>query len=370
MAEQKILPQDYFPELTRVLAEFLEEKLPLYAGPTWWQNMVIRHLTEHQKDMIRRRNLRSMNDLDLSCLIRIMQRTYFDLSQMQDLLMDGRAYFFELAQVRNRAAHSSGQEPSVEDRYRDLDTMKRALLALKLEGPLLDSIADGLSEVRKELAPEKIIQIEKIREVRVESASLSPIPEGTPKVDFGINGALYGPLDLREEEATSTNGETQLAEVSVYRYRCDSAVDLEIGFYLFPDLENPGMIVTTNRFNSPQEWDSIVGRLRQGVLGLKEDQESFGIQVRMAKPKGDNPKWPTRHMTSEVELNKVCGFDVPKLLRNYGVISIGTRQALLGDKSKTRNQLYMRVPADDPTAAVLIYTVSTILPFRKFLMEA
>lgn len=359
-------PSDFITDFTRILCGFLKVRLPKLAGKEWWNILVFNKLSFNQREACRQHGYNSLECLDLLCLLRVFQQSFQELSLMDDIPAAARPLFYELACVRHRASHAGSRSASPDDLFRDLDTMKRVLEVLKHDGPVYKSVSKAREEALALLAPERVVEIERVREIAVEPDTGSGPPAGAPSIEVG-DAVLYGPLESRIEQAVNLAGEKDMAEISVFHLALGE-INLAIGFYDFAD--SGQMVTTLSRFQSPAAWDRLVKRLRIGVQSVPSSPETSFIQVRIARPKTPGESWPTRHMTTVGEINEKCGFDVERLLCDHGVSAIGSRATVFGETGRTRNQLCARFAAGDPVPAVLIYIVSTVLPYRQILEEA
>ncbi len=111
---------------TKALADFLTRTWKVESDD-WWKKKVLDQLTEGQVRAVRERKAKTLHDLDLAALLRVFDRAWFDISVTHDLPRDGRGWVKELQGARNRWAHQSAQQLSLNDQYRDADTLGRLL---------------------------------------------------------------------------------------------------------------------------------------------------------------------------------------------------------------------------------------------------
>lgn len=116
--------QDLLQKAAHALCLALEELLPT-LDENWWDNCVYRKLSFKQQEAVNRQSLPRLDQLDFAALVRIVDQNWFELSRMKNWPFDGRNFVKEMQTVRNRWAHAQVAEPSVEDVYRDLDTLQR-----------------------------------------------------------------------------------------------------------------------------------------------------------------------------------------------------------------------------------------------------
>jgi hypothetical protein len=362
------MPAEFIPDLTRVLCGFLKVRLPKLAGEAWWSALVVRKLSFAQQQTVAQHGYRALDELDILCLLRVMQGNYQELSIMDDLPIGDKPLLYELASVRHRIAHAGSLNAPWEDVYRDLDTMRRVLKLLKHSGPVLEAIKAAKEAALEQLAPSKVVEVEKIREVYVERKTKTFDPAGFPSIQIG-DGVLYGPIDqvIEEEALPSDSNRRELAEIDLFRYQQPDGVDLEIGYYVFESGEQA--VFTRKRFESPSSWDNVVGRLRVGIRTSPESPDTSYIQIRSAKRKKPDQIWPTRHQVALDTLTEICELPVEALLTKHGVIQLGTRGELMGDTSRTRNELAAVFKTGDPIPPTLAYVISTVVPFKQILAD-
>lgn len=102
---------------------------------------MVDRLTFQQQKSVQERDLRSLGDLDLAALLRVLDQNWYDLSASSGLPRDARNWVKELQGVRNRWAHAptAGLDPN--DTYRDADTIERLCRALGASGEALSAVA-------------------------------------------------------------------------------------------------------------------------------------------------------------------------------------------------------------------------------------
>jgi len=146
---------DYLNESTPVLREFLEAKLP-QISTNWWEISVLKNLTDQQARIVRQKGVDSLAGLDLAALLRIFDANYYEISQAVDIPRETRNWLKELQQVRNRWAHHTGSEESLDDSFRDLDTLERFIAAIGGDSTFLAKIRSRKMAVMKEGVPAPI----------------------------------------------------------------------------------------------------------------------------------------------------------------------------------------------------------------------
>ena len=130
---------------TTEFSAFLSMHLPSF-GEGWWKTHVEDRLSFQQQRTVQQRGLTTLEQLDLTALLRILDQNWYELSRVLNLPREGRTWVRELQSVRNRWAHLSAAPVPAEDLYRDTDTLARVLGLL---GATPDSIA-AVEAVKKD----------------------------------------------------------------------------------------------------------------------------------------------------------------------------------------------------------------------------
>jgi hypothetical protein len=134
-------------ETTKYLANYLGINLPLIYGGEWWKLGVTDKLTSLQFSNVDTRILKSLFQLDLAALLQIMDKNWKELSIQNTLPFEDFNYVKEMKSVRNRWAHSSSEEFTIDDIYRDIDTLERFYKTVRVSQ---DTIIE-LNKLKKEL---------------------------------------------------------------------------------------------------------------------------------------------------------------------------------------------------------------------------
>ncbi|MGZ8152708.1 MAG: DEAD/DEAH box helicase [Methylovulum sp.] len=114
--------------LSNQLTQVLKNSLPKISV-TWWESLVIEKLTFQQQSFARQYNPDSLEQLDLSALLRVADQNWYELSQQINIDKTARNWLKEAQTIRNRWAHAPVGGLDDETRYRDLDTIERLLQA-------------------------------------------------------------------------------------------------------------------------------------------------------------------------------------------------------------------------------------------------
>jgi len=145
------------------LCKWLERALPT-LGDNWWKENVVDRLTFQQQRLLNERRISSLHELDLSANLRILDQNWNELSFSNKFPREARTWLKELQSVRNRWAHAPASGLSVEDAYRDADTLKRVLL-------LIDSSSELIEQVESYKASNLVLLANKVPSTDTSSSS-------------------------------------------------------------------------------------------------------------------------------------------------------------------------------------------------------
>jgi ATP-dependent helicase HepA len=121
------------------LARYLEDILPS-LNEDWWKQSVVNNLSFQQRRWVEQRKINSMASLDFAALLRVFDQNWYQISTKLNLTYEDRHFVKEMQTVRNRWAHASAEGYSVEDTYRDLDTLQRFALVINADKDFLEEV--------------------------------------------------------------------------------------------------------------------------------------------------------------------------------------------------------------------------------------
>ncbi len=139
-----------FQKISVKLAAYLEKVLPVLFED-WWKQGVVDNLSLQQRQRLEQRNINSLSGLDLAALLRVLDQNWYQISNKFNLLSESRHFVKEMQTIRNRWAHTSTEGISVEDIYRDLDTLQRFAVIIETDEKLIQEI----KETKKNLMAEE-----------------------------------------------------------------------------------------------------------------------------------------------------------------------------------------------------------------------
>lgn len=109
---------------SKLLSAWLEKCLPSIE-PSWWESMVLPALSYQQRQRAESQGFSNLKQFDLAALLRILDQNWYSISQHQNLTTQDRHFVKEMQTIRNRWAHMNADGLSLDDVYRDIDTIQR-----------------------------------------------------------------------------------------------------------------------------------------------------------------------------------------------------------------------------------------------------
>ncbi|GHV95856.1 hypothetical protein AGMMS50293_21760 [Spirochaetia bacterium] len=150
----------YLGEIARLLTLLLVDTLPKLSD-NWWKTLVFDNLSYPQLQLVNQKNITELKELDLSALLRVLDKNWYQVSQEYRFTHDDRHFFKEMVSVRNRWAHISQEGFDKEDIYRDFDTIQRLLSLINADEVVINEIKQKKNEVLHENEPVRETQINK-----------------------------------------------------------------------------------------------------------------------------------------------------------------------------------------------------------------
>lgn len=133
---------------TVLLTNWLKERLPRIATD-WWHDCVISNLSISQREYAHENGYKSLEEFDLITLLRIADKSWYDLSAIAYLTQSDRETFRTMRGVRNRWSHCSAELPGKDAVIADLNTLVSFLALVGGEKSNRDKLERMISEVEK-----------------------------------------------------------------------------------------------------------------------------------------------------------------------------------------------------------------------------
>ena len=138
----------FLHEATVALADWLSRVLPRVSSD-WWQDCVLRSLTYAQREIAEAREYTKLTDFDLSALLRIMNKSWYDMRTVMFLPTDERETARAMQAVRNNWAHLSVELPGKDTILSDLKTILKFMRQTGGEESVCKEIEDFIAYIEK-----------------------------------------------------------------------------------------------------------------------------------------------------------------------------------------------------------------------------
>ena len=123
------------------LAIFLEKVLPTLFDD-WWNKAVVNVMSFQQMKRLEQRAVTTLSGLDLAGLLRVLDQNWYQISSSLDLTSEARHFVKEMQTVRNRWAHADSEGFSIDDIYRDIDTIQRFAVVIGSDEKLIKDLQE------------------------------------------------------------------------------------------------------------------------------------------------------------------------------------------------------------------------------------
>ncbi len=139
-----------------ILADWLINKLSA-INPDYWNDLVLPKLSYYQNLMIERNHINNLQQLDLTCILRIFDKNWFDLSFKYGFKPQIRSYVKSLQIIRNKYAHAACVIP-LKEVNDDISIISSLLSALNLASNLQDELLSMKSseDIEKETSSDNV----------------------------------------------------------------------------------------------------------------------------------------------------------------------------------------------------------------------
>lgn len=131
MSAQKIISNmnSFLHEAAVCLVGWLNNILPKVTKD-WWDDCVLQSLSYTQRDLALSKNYSKLSDFDLAALLRITNKSWYDMSTVADLPTNEREIVREMITVRNNWVHCSVEIPGKDTIIHDLKTICSFIIQL------------------------------------------------------------------------------------------------------------------------------------------------------------------------------------------------------------------------------------------------
>ncbi len=138
----------FLHEATVSLVDWLQDLLPRVTD-TWWQDCVLPSLSFAQREMASSHNYSRLSDFDLAALLRVANKSWYDMRTVTYLPTSEREIVREMMTVRNNWAHCSATLPGKDSIIRDLHTVSTFINQLTGNQTILSDIERFISKIEE-----------------------------------------------------------------------------------------------------------------------------------------------------------------------------------------------------------------------------
>jgi SNF2 family DNA or RNA helicase len=193
------------------LTHYLNTQLPKISD-NWWQSQVISKLSYQQQRLTKEKDITELKRLDLSALLRLLDRNWNELYESANLPYEGRNWVKEMQTIRNKWAHSSTEEVPHEEKYRDIDTLGRLLKMLQADTETVERVEAARKQLLQKMAGPAPMAIGS----PAASSQEKPSPEQTEASGSFIPGQLVA---LKSDPSSQMPVMEQLSAGTENRYK-------------------------------------------------------------------------------------------------------------------------------------------------------
>ena len=186
MDAQKIISSinSFLHEATISLVDWLNKMLPLVTRD-WWDDCVLSSLSFAQREMATARCFSKLSDFDLAALLRIANKSWYDMRTIAYLPSREREVVREMMTVRNNWAHCGADLPGKDTILHDLGTIAAFICQLGGDQKVCDEINQIITYVEQ---PDSIPSLS--HEPKSESKMLDSSTEKDTE-EIRVNSLVY-----------------------------------------------------------------------------------------------------------------------------------------------------------------------------------
>jgi hypothetical protein len=130
------------------LVELLNDALPR-TSKNWWKKSVIDKLSILQREKAIKENYTKLEDFDLSALLRILDKAWYEINNVYYLNPRERECAEDMLRVRNNWAHCSANLPNKESIIEDLNVMNLFFEQRGNDNSVMADISNFIKEINK-----------------------------------------------------------------------------------------------------------------------------------------------------------------------------------------------------------------------------
>lgn len=130
------------------LANWLDEILPRVTD-SWWEDCVLSSLSYSQREVAENRKFSKLSDFDLAALLRIADKSWYDMRTVAYLPTSERECVRDMVSVRNNWAHCSADLPDKDTILRDLKIILKFAQQVNCEHVVYAKISELTAFIEK-----------------------------------------------------------------------------------------------------------------------------------------------------------------------------------------------------------------------------
>jgi ERCC4-related helicase len=123
--------------------------LPKVLDGDWWDKGVLIKLSDNQRNIVNEKKITTLNELDLSALLRITDRNWYSIRNKCYLNYSERMTISKMFGVRNNWAHISTVPPSSAQIINDLKTIKDFMSFLNIDRANINEFEKLINEIKE-----------------------------------------------------------------------------------------------------------------------------------------------------------------------------------------------------------------------------
>lgn len=175
-------------DVTVQLVAFLERTLPQLSDD-WWNKVVLTTLSFSQKKRLGQQKIKALSALDLAGLLRVLDQNWYQISTNLDLAFEARNFIKEMQTIRNRWAHASTGGFSIDDIYRDVDTVQRFAIVIGADDKFIRKLRETKTSLLAEISPNPPIDPPAyLAEKHIGAITLPDDNRSGPSKEYVLNG--------------------------------------------------------------------------------------------------------------------------------------------------------------------------------------
>lgn len=201
-------------EVSSALEKWLGDILPRVAD-TWWEDCVLSSLSYSQREIAEKRSFSKLSDFDLAALLRIANKSWYDMRTVAYLPTSERECIRDMINVRNNWAHCSTDLPDKDTILHDLKVIRRFAQQVNCDKSVCARVDELISIVER---PDSI---------SMSSYGGNTSQEGKPTVAAGtsvIKPNMLVCLTSDPQKRGFVTGITELGEITKYSVFIDNAI--------------------------------------------------------------------------------------------------------------------------------------------------